>query len=51
MGENAKALDLLEKAYEDHDSSLVSIGVEPMFNPIRSEPRFRELLRRMKLAN
>jgi adenylate cyclase len=50
LGQLEKALEWLEKAYEEHDSGLVSIGVEPMFDSIRSEPRFKEIVRRMKLS-
>jgi serine/threonine protein kinase/Tfp pilus assembly protein PilF len=49
VGEKEKALSWLEKAYEEHDSGLVSLAVEPMFDSIRGEPRLREILRRMKL--
>jgi len=51
MGEKDKAIEWLEKAYEEHDSGLVSLGVEPMFDPIRSDTRFREIVRRMKLTS
>ncbi|HEY6268006.1 MAG TPA: protein kinase [Candidatus Acidoferrum sp.] len=51
MGEKEKTFSWLEKAYEEHDSGLVSLAVEPMFDPIRSDPRFKDLLRRMKLAS
>jgi len=51
MGEKEKALNWLEKAYEDHDSGLVSLGVEPMFDPLRSDKSFREILVRMKLPH
>lgn len=50
IGDKEKAVNLLEKAYEEHDSGLVSLGVEPMFDPIRSDIRFQEILRRMRLA-
>jgi tetratricopeptide (TPR) repeat protein len=50
IGDKEKAIKSLEKAYEEHDSDLVSLGVEPMFDPIRSDTRFREILRRMKLT-
>jgi eukaryotic-like serine/threonine-protein kinase len=49
MGEKEKALEGLEKAYEEHDSGLVSVAVEPLFEPLRTDPRFRDLLRRLKL--
>jgi eukaryotic-like serine/threonine-protein kinase len=51
IGEKQKVLDWLEKAYEEHDSGLVSVAVEPMFEPLRSDQRFRDLLRRTKLSN
>jgi hypothetical protein len=40
----------LEKAYGEHDSGLVSLAVDPLFDNVRSEPRFRDLLRRLKLS-
>src|SRR5437016_2840222 len=51
MGEKQKAFEWLEKAYEEHDSGLVSLAVEPMFESLRSEPRFKEIVRRMKLSH
>ncbi|OLB35152.1 MAG: hypothetical protein AUH11_15495 [Acidobacteria bacterium 13_2_20CM_57_17] len=51
MGEKQKAFEWLEKAYEEHDSGLVSLAVEPMFESLRSDPRFKEIVRRMKLSH
>jgi len=48
-GENAKALDWLERAYEQRDGTLVWIKVHPRMDGLRAEPRFRELLSKMKL--
>jgi tetratricopeptide (TPR) repeat protein len=48
--EKDKAFEWLEKAYEDH--SIVSVGyikTNPMFDPLRSDPRFADLLRRTNL--
>ncbi len=50
MDQKQKAFEWLEKAYEEHDSALVSLAVEPMFENIRPDPRFKEILRRMKLS-
>jgi eukaryotic-like serine/threonine-protein kinase len=50
MDQKQKAFEWLEKAYEEHDSGLVSLAVEPMFENIRPDPRFKEILRRMKLS-
>jgi hypothetical protein len=49
-GDQEKALEWLEKAHQEHDSGLVSLAVEPMFDPIRPNARFQEILRQMKLA-
>ena len=51
MDQKQKAFEWLERAYEEHDSGLVSLAVEPMFDAVRSDPRFRDILRRMKLAH
>src|SRR5207249_2223567 len=51
MGEKQKAFEWLEKAYEEHDSGLVSLAVEPMFESLRTDPRFKEIVRRMKLPH
>jgi TolB-like protein/Tfp pilus assembly protein PilF/predicted Ser/Thr protein kinase len=48
-GKNKEALDWLEKAYEAHDQNCIYLGVDPIFDQLRSEPRFQDLLRRMKL--
>jgi serine/threonine protein kinase/TolB-like protein/Flp pilus assembly protein TadD len=50
LGEKQAALDWLEKAYQARDVWLLFFKVEPEFDPLRSEPRFQELLRRLKLA-
>jgi tetratricopeptide (TPR) repeat protein len=50
LGEKEETLSWLEKAYTEHDSGLVSLAVDPLFDSVRSDPRFRELLKRLKLA-
>jgi len=47
LGEFDQAFALLEKAYEEHASELVALKVEPENDPLRSDPRFQDLLRRM----
>jgi len=49
LGEKEQALRLLEAAYAAHDGWLMALNVEPRFDPLRSEPRFQELVRRMGL--
>jgi TolB-like protein/Flp pilus assembly protein TadD len=49
MGNKAEALDWLERAYEEHDFSLVFLQVAPWFESLRGEARFEQLIRRMRL--
>jgi serine/threonine protein kinase/Tfp pilus assembly protein PilF len=49
LGDRDKAFSWLEKAYEEHDSFLVRLKVEPALDPLRSDKRFGELLHRMSL--
>ena len=46
-GKENKALDWLEKAYETRDPNLPYVRVVPIFDSVRSDPRFQDLLRRM----
>ena len=50
FGDVEQALAWLEKAYAERSSWVVWINVEPRFDPLRSEPRFVSLLRRMRLG-
>ncbi len=47
LGQKDQAFAWLEKAYGERDNWLVNVKVEPMFDPLRSDPRFQDLLRRM----
>jgi serine/threonine-protein kinase len=51
LGNYPEALACLERACEDPDDSLVAIKVVPFLDPIRREPRFTEVLRKMGLEN
>ncbi len=50
-GENDRALEWLEKAYDARDSGMPYLGVHPIWNELRDDPRYRDLLRRMKLRS
>jgi len=50
LGENDQAFHWLEKAFEDRSGFLVHAKVEPIFDDLRGDPRFTDLLRRMNLA-
>ena len=47
-GDTGRALDWLEKAYEARDPSMPYLGL-PIFDPLRSEPRFQALVRKLGL--
>ena len=49
MNNYNEALNKLEKAYEVRDVWMYNLNVDPVFDPIRNEPRFRALLKRMNL--
>jgi len=49
VGDKEEALADLEKAYSEHFGILVTLKVEPAFDPLRSDPRFQDLLRRAGL--
>ncbi len=50
LGDRARALALLGRAYEERDVWLTWLGVEPRFDGLRTEPRFQELLRDIGLG-
>jgi TolB-like protein/DNA-binding winged helix-turn-helix (wHTH) protein len=52
LGVDNKELALLwlEKAYAQRSYSMTALKVDPIYDPLRNEPRFQELLRRVGLA-
>ncbi len=49
LGDLERALALLEDAYTKRDPYVVFLKAEPAFDPLRSDPRFQNLLRRVGL--
>ena len=49
LGQNDEAIKLLEKAYEERDFRMIMLTVSYEFDPLRSDPRFRDLVRRVGL--
>jgi adenylate cyclase len=47
MGDNGKAIDWLEKAYVERSVWMGWLKVQPMIDPLRSDPRFQALYQRM----
>ena len=49
LGQNEKALDWLDKAYQDRSNPLIFLKVDPELDPLRSSSRFQNLQRRVGL--
>ncbi len=49
LGDKDRAFASLEKAFEDRNGALILMRVAPEFAPIRSDPRFEQLARRVGL--
>jgi TolB-like protein/Tfp pilus assembly protein PilF len=49
LGQVELALDWLEKAYQERNGNLVFLNVDPLFDKLRGEPRFRGITERMGL--
>jgi serine/threonine protein kinase/Tfp pilus assembly protein PilF len=47
LGQKDQAFDWLEKAYDDRSDWMVLLQTDPVFDPIRSDPRFRNLLHKV----
>jgi len=50
LGDDDQALGWLQKAYDKHSDYLVLLKVDPLFDSLRSDPRFAELMRKIGLA-
>jgi TolB-like protein len=49
LEENDKAFLWLEKSYEKHEESLCSLKIDPKMDPLRSDPRFNVMLKKIGL--
>ncbi len=50
VGDRDQAIAWLERAYAEHPSELISLKIEPIWDPLRTDPRFQRLLERVGLA-
>jgi serine/threonine-protein kinase len=49
LGENEEAFEWLERAYDDRSSWLAFLRIELVLDPLRDDPRFKDLLHRVNL--
>jgi serine/threonine-protein kinase len=49
LGENEEAIRELQRAYDEHSSSLHFVGIAPEFEPLRSDKRFVSIVERIGL--
>ena len=50
LGEFDQALAYLEKTYRDREVGLIVLKTHALFDPLRSDPRFQDLVRRLNLS-
>ena len=46
LGQKDKALDWLEKCYEEQDGACWTLKIEQLYDSVRNEPRFHALLKK-----
>jgi adenylate cyclase len=49
MGDSERAMDYLEQAYSAHSQWLCWLKMDRIFDPLRKEPRFIALMKKMRL--
>jgi TolB-like protein/DNA-binding winged helix-turn-helix (wHTH) protein/Flp pilus assembly protein TadD len=49
LGDKEKAFEYLNKSYQDRSEQVLYLGVEPIVDPLRSDPRFDALLKQVGL--
>ena len=49
MGNFDEAMNKLEQGYENRDLQMFWLKADPAFNPLRNEPRFKALMKKMQL--
>ena len=50
LGNNDQALAWLKRACDEHEQGVAGLKVSPRYDTLRSDARFKDLLRRVKLA-
>lgn len=50
LGDHERAFEWLERAYEKRDNAMIHLKVDPEWDTLRDDPRFADLLKRMRLT-
>jgi predicted Zn-dependent protease len=49
LGETERAFELLDRAFEERSAAIYQLRVDPIYDPLRGDPRFTTLLEKMRL--
>jgi serine/threonine-protein kinase len=50
LGEHGRALDYLERGCRQHELPMTALKVHPVYDPLRSTPRFQAVLRQLRMG-
>ena len=51
LGQNDRAMECLERSYEEHSHWLIYLHLDPSMDSLRQDPRFQDLLQRVGLPS
>jgi hypothetical protein len=51
LGEKDQTFSWLEKAYKGRSTWLILLNVDQLWDPVRNDPRFKDLLHRMNFPS
>jgi hypothetical protein len=51
LGNKDYAFEWLDKAYQEHSWVVLYLKKDPLFDPLRSDPRFTDLVRRVGIPS
>jgi hypothetical protein len=49
LGDNQQAFEWLERAYQHRETGITNLRVDPVYDGIRSDPHYADLVRRIGL--
>jgi hypothetical protein len=50
LGQHDRALDYLERGCRQHELPMTALKVHPVYDPLRSAPRFQAVLRQLRMG-